>query len=86
MTSSLAAAPIGVKTAPTNMDFFNYKNNELHCENVPAARIATEVGAPIYVYSEAHHHRQVADAQSNPAATTAAGVAKLAYDHLRPMV
>ncbi len=47
------------------MDFFNYKNNELHCENVPAARIAAEVGTPVYVYSKAtllHHYRQVADA------------------------
>lgn len=47
------------------MDFFNYKNNELHCENVPASRIAAEVGTPVYVYSKAtllHHYRQVADA------------------------
>jgi diaminopimelate decarboxylase len=47
------------------MDFFNYKNNELYCENVPAARIAAEVGTPVYVYSKAtllHHYRQVADA------------------------
>jgi diaminopimelate decarboxylase len=47
------------------MDFFNYKNAELHCENVPAARIAAEVGTPTYVYSKAtllRHYRQVADA------------------------
>jgi diaminopimelate decarboxylase len=47
------------------MDFFNYKNGELHCENVPAARIAAEVGTPTYVYSKAtllRHYRQVADA------------------------
>jgi diaminopimelate decarboxylase len=47
------------------MDFFNYKNNELHCEDVPAARIAAEVGTPVYVYSKAtllHHYRQVAEA------------------------
>src|SRR5258705_12020233 len=47
------------------MDFFNYKNNELHCENVPASRIAAQVGTPVYVYSKAtllHHYRQVADA------------------------
>ena len=47
------------------MDFFNYKNNELHCENVPASRIAAEVGTPVYIYSKAtllHHYRQVADA------------------------
>ena len=47
------------------MDFFNYKTGELHCENVPVARIAAEVGTPVYVYSKAtllHHYRQVADA------------------------
>jgi diaminopimelate decarboxylase len=47
------------------MDFFNYKNDELYCENVPASRIAAEVGTPVYVYSKAtllRHYRQVADA------------------------
>ena len=47
------------------MDFFNYKNGELHCEDVPAARIAKEVGTPVYVYSKAtllHHYRQIAEA------------------------
>ena len=47
------------------MDFFNYKNGELYCEDVPAARIAADVGTPTYVYSKAtllHHYRQIADA------------------------
>ena len=47
------------------MDFFNYKNNELFCEDVPAERIAREVGTPVYVYSKAtllHHYRQIAEA------------------------
>src|SRR3954471_11993725 len=47
------------------MDFFTYKNGELHCEEVPAERIAREVGTPAYVYSKAtflHHYRQIADA------------------------
>ena len=47
------------------MDFFNYKNGELYCEDVPAEKIAREVGTPAYVYSKAtllHHYRQVADA------------------------
>jgi diaminopimelate decarboxylase len=46
------------------MDFFNYKNGELYCEDVPAAKIAAEVGTAVYVYSKAtllHHYRQVAD-------------------------
>jgi diaminopimelate decarboxylase len=47
------------------MDFFNYKNGELYCEDVPAAKIAREVGTPAYVYSKAtllHHYRQIAQA------------------------
>jgi len=47
------------------MDFFNYRNGELYCEDVPAARIAKEVGTPAYVYSKAtliHHYRQIANA------------------------
>ena len=47
------------------MDFFNYRDGELFCEDVPAERIAREVGTPAYVYSKAtllHHYRQVADA------------------------
>ncbi len=47
------------------MDFFNYRDGELFCEGVPAAKIAAAVGTPAYVYSKAtllHHYRQVADA------------------------
>jgi diaminopimelate decarboxylase len=47
------------------MDFFNYKNGELYCEDVPAEKIAREVGTPAYVYSKAtllHHYRQIAEA------------------------
>ena len=47
------------------MDFFNYKNGELHCEGVAAEKIARDVGTPVYVYSKAtflHHYRQIADA------------------------
>src|SRR5438270_780657 len=36
------------------MDFFNYKNGELHCEEIPVERIAREVGTPAYVYSKTH--------------------------------
>jgi diaminopimelate decarboxylase len=49
----------------TTMDFFNYKNNELYCEDVPAEKIAAAVGTPVYVYSKAtllHHYRQLKDA------------------------
>jgi diaminopimelate decarboxylase len=47
------------------MDFFNYRNGELYCEDVPAERIAREVGTPAYVYSTRtlrHHYRQIAAA------------------------
>ncbi|MGB7157825.1 MAG: diaminopimelate decarboxylase [Tepidisphaeraceae bacterium] len=47
------------------MDFFNYKNGELFCEDVPAERIAREVGTACFVYSKAtflHHYRQLDDA------------------------
>src|SRR3954453_9415375 len=47
------------------MDHFNYKNGELYCEDVPAEKIAREVGTPVYVYSKAtflHHYRQIRDA------------------------
>src|SRR5579862_6695296 len=47
------------------MDFFNYRDGQLYCEDVPAAKIAAEVGTPAYVYSKAtllRHYRQVADA------------------------
>jgi diaminopimelate decarboxylase len=35
------------------MNHFEYKNDELHCEDVPLAKIASEVGTPVYVYSHA---------------------------------
>ncbi|HEX8522223.1 MAG TPA: diaminopimelate decarboxylase [Tepidisphaeraceae bacterium] len=47
------------------MDFFKYKNGELYCEDVPAEKIAREVGTACYVYSKAtflHHYRQFRDA------------------------
>ena len=47
------------------MDYFTYRNGQLFCEDVPAERIASEVGTPAYVYSKAtllHHYRQIAQA------------------------
>lgn len=35
------------------MHHFHYQNGELSCEEVPLARIAREVGTPVYVYSYA---------------------------------
>jgi diaminopimelate decarboxylase len=47
------------------MDHFAYRHGELCCEDVPVARIAAEVGTPLYVYSRAtilHHYRALAEA------------------------
>jgi len=43
------------------LDHFELKNGELHAEDVPLARIAEEVGTPVYVYSRAtlERHAQV---------------------------
>jgi diaminopimelate decarboxylase len=35
------------------MNFFEVRNGELWCEDVPLSRIADEVGTPVYVYSTA---------------------------------
>lgn len=47
------------------MDYFSYQSGQLLCENVPAEKIAAEVGTAVYVYSKAtllHHYRQIAQA------------------------
>ncbi|MBA4416859.1 MAG: diaminopimelate decarboxylase [Syntrophus sp. (in: bacteria)] len=33
------------------MNFFEYKNNELFCEDVPIAEIVRKTGTPVYIYS-----------------------------------
>ena len=35
------------------MHHFAYRGDDLYCEEVPVARIATEIGTPVYVYSHA---------------------------------
>lgn len=35
------------------MHYYDYKNNELYCEDVPLTQIAAQVGTPFYVYSHA---------------------------------
>jgi diaminopimelate decarboxylase len=49
------------------MDHFNYKNGQLHAEDVPVAAIAEAVGTPFYCYSTAtleRHYKAFADALS----------------------
>lgn len=43
------------------MDFFNYKDGVLHAEDIPVARLADELGTPLYIYSHAtlERHWQV---------------------------
>lgn len=44
------------------MDFFQYKNGELHAEDVNVQKIAQSVGTPVYVYSKAtilDHFRKI---------------------------
>jgi len=50
------------------MHHFQYKNNELYCEEVPVSRIAREIGTPFYLYSHAtlrQHFRAFDDAFSD---------------------
>lgn len=44
--------------------YFSYKNNMLHCENVPLDTLAADYGTPCYVYSAAAIRGQVAALQS----------------------
>src|SRR6185295_6956832 len=39
------------------MDPFEYRGNELHCEGVSLAKIADEIGTPVYVYSRGEIER-----------------------------
>ena len=43
------------------MDFFDYKDGQLHAEAVPLEQIAQQFGTPTYVYSRAtleRHYRE----------------------------
>ncbi|HVF36553.1 MAG TPA: diaminopimelate decarboxylase [Sphingomicrobium sp.] len=47
------------------MNHFQHRDGELHCEDIPLAAIADEVGTPVYVYSAAtlrRHARVVTEA------------------------
>lgn len=49
------------------MDHFDYRNGELHAEDIALSRIAAEVGTPFYCYSSAtltRHYKVFADAVS----------------------
>ena len=47
------------------MDFFEYRNGELFCEQVRVADVTAEVGTPVYIYSAGtirHHYRALIEA------------------------
>jgi diaminopimelate decarboxylase len=54
------------------LDHFTLKNGELYAEDVPLARIAQEVGTPVYVYSRAtlERHARVFQNAVKPAGKT----------------
>ncbi|NLX05518.1 MAG: diaminopimelate decarboxylase [Phycisphaerae bacterium] len=47
------------------MDLFEYRDGQLHCEEVAVSRIAEEIGTPCYVYSASTflgHYQRIAEA------------------------
>ena len=47
------------------MDWFNYKNGQLHCEDVNVHDLAARFGTPVYVYSRRtfeHHYDRIVEA------------------------
>ncbi|MCZ6601985.1 MAG: diaminopimelate decarboxylase [Planctomycetota bacterium] len=51
------------------MDFFNYRDGELYCEEVPVREIASREGTPLYIYSRRtllHHHERLREAFPEP--------------------
>ena len=49
--------PVFFYTPP--MHHFEYRSGVLHCEEIPLEIIATEIGTPVYIYSEQTLHRHV---------------------------
>jgi len=67
------------------MDYFEYKNGQLFCEDVSVSRIAERVGTPVYVYSAAtllHHYKAMAEAFGELAPTICFSVKSLANVHV----
>ena len=59
------------------MRHFDYKDGEMHAENIPLAKIAAEVGTPVYVYSTAtftRHYKVFAENFSDTEALVAYSV------------
>ena len=59
------------------MRHFDYKDGEMHAENIPLSKIAAEVGTPVYVYSTAtftRHYKVFAENFSDTEALVAYSV------------
>jgi len=63
------------------MDYFEYNNGQLFCEEVGVCEIAAQVGTPVYIYSAAtllHHYKAIAEAFGELEATICFSVKSLA--------
>jgi diaminopimelate decarboxylase len=67
------------------MDFFEYKNGALHCEDVAVVDIARDAGTPVYVYSATTlrgHYRRFAEAFAELKPTICFSIKALANVHV----
>jgi diaminopimelate decarboxylase len=67
------------------MDCYDYKNGELFAENVNVAKIAEEVGTPVYIYSKATflgHYNKVKEAYSELDTTICYSIKACANIHI----
>src|SRR5574341_1885717 len=46
-------SPSRLEEGHSRMHHFQYRGDDLYCEEVPISRIASEVGTPVYIYSHA---------------------------------
>jgi diaminopimelate decarboxylase len=63
------------------MDFFNFRNGELFCEDVPVADIAAGAGTPAYIYSSATllgHYRRLVESFAELSPTICFSIKSLA--------
>ncbi|MHC4982856.1 MAG: diaminopimelate decarboxylase [Planctomycetota bacterium] len=67
------------------MDYFEYRNGSLCCEDLRVADIAAEVGTPVYIYSAAtllEHYRRLAEAFAELKPTICYSIKSLANVHI----
>jgi len=67
------------------MDYFDYRNGSLFCEDVPVSDIAASVGTPVYIYSAAtlrRHYTNIAAAYAELAPTICYSIKSLSNLHV----